>query len=261
MTENIFFWQSENYDFLGFPVFCPWCASLLRTKDFAAYHETTTDRLHECLLCGWYFKKYIRYSESLSRFSGIYTYAILKKYNSEEIPFSLSNMELFLQKQMPTERQWSEKKIDEFIGGVMKNEGITIVFKIMALDRQRIILFVENKGQFYVLELFKSPNQPGIGMRFVHELIGLHLVWGRAKAYLVTETDPIFEPNIIDMNYKKLKKSGYRTDFKSAFEIMAALGLYNRRFPALHELSASRRQEIIETNKKTEIEWPIRRRT
>ena len=228
MTENIFFWQSANYDFLGFPVFCPWCGSILRTKDFAAYHETTTDRLHECLLCGWYFKKYIRYSETQGRFSGHYSYAILKKYNSEEIPFSLSNMELFLQSHIPSERQWSEKKIDEFIGGVMKNEGITIVFKIMALDRQRIILFVENKGQFYVLEQFKSPNQPGIGLRFVNELIGLHLVWGRAKAYLVTETDPLFEPNIIEMNYKKLKKSGYKMDLKLAAEIMTELGLYDK---------------------------------
>jgi hypothetical protein len=74
---------------------------------------------------------------------------------------------------------------------------------------------------------------------------------------MVTENDPLFEPNIMKINFKKLRKCGYRMDFKLASEIMVKLGIYNSRFPLLLELTESQRKEIIETNEKTEIEKPL----
>jgi hypothetical protein len=257
MKESLFFWRSEKYDFLSFPVTCPWCGSYIRSKDFEFYHETNTDRLHECLLCGWYYKKYIRYSESFGRFSGIYRYATLREFNEAEIPFSLEHIESFLKNHHPSQREWSPVKIDEFISRVLKNEEIDIVFRIKASDHHGIILIMQKRGKFYLLELFKKNNSSSIRIRLVNCLIGIHLNWRWKKAHILTEEDPLFEPDIMNIDFKKLRKSGYKMDFELAAEIMVALGIYNTRFPPLHELTESQRMEFIETNKKTEIEKPM----
>jgi len=257
MKESIFIWRSEMYDFLSFPVTCPWCGSPMRSKDFSLYHDTNTDRLHECLLCGWYYKKYIRYSESLGRFSGIYRHVTLREFYKKEIPFSLSPIESFLVNNSPSKRQWSPSKIDGYIGSILSDEGIDIVFRLRASDQHGIMLIVQRSGKLYLLELFKKNNSSSIGIRFVNNLIGIHLNWRWKNAYLLTEEDPLFEPNILNINFKTLRKYGYKMDLEMAAEVMAEIGIYNTRFPPLHKLTESQRTEIIETNKKTEIERPM----
>ena len=259
MRDCIFIWRSENYDFLGFPVRCPWCGYLLRTKDFAFYHETTTDRLHECTLCGWYFKKYIRYSESQDRFTGFYHYSTLRKFDNQELPSSLANIESLLFNHLPSHSHWSQKKIDEILNEIQKNSEVSIAVIITALDGHGTILLLENQGQSYLIEIFKKDNSSAFGIRLVNSIVGIHLDWRRKKAYLVTENDPLFEPNIMEINFKKLKKYGYRMDFQLTSEIMLRLGIYNTRFPLLPELTESQRKEIIKNNEETEIKWPIQR--
>ncbi|MBN2366190.1 MAG: hypothetical protein JXL67_08475 [Calditrichaeota bacterium] len=257
MKDSIFIWRSEMYDFLSFPVTCPWCGSPMRSKDFSFYHDTNTDRLHECLLCGWYYKKYIRYSESFGRFSGIYRYATLKEFSKGETPFSLDYIESYLTNHRPSHRQWSPSKIDGYIGGILGDEGIDIVFRLRASDHHGMILIVQKSGKFYFLELFKKNNSSSIGIRFVNCLIGIHLNWSWKKACLLTEVHPLFESDIMKINFKKLKKTGYKMDLEMAAKVMTELGIYDTRFPPLHKLTESQRTEIIETNKKTEIERPM----
>ena len=126
---------------------------------------------------------------------------------------------------------------------------MSTVFKLAARDGKKKLFVLNDGKQSFMLEAYKDSRSSKLKFNLINALVGLHIQWRMKKAFLVTDTDQYYIPKITDISFKKLTRHGYQTDFILAFEIMAHLGLYNKTFPPLYELTKTMRKEFIDTNK------------